>query len=212
MVSPEQHDPAGPSSRPSKRQRLKSIQDEMAALKMQSAAIDKEATTDAASARILEKATQDGDEALLKTQTAGKDMPSPMCAPVVQNDSHLALFPAAEDDEESIESPTAFEQEEEWRTKRGEDEQLLDELPEATRRETLHIVGGVDDDEDDVDEDDEELKEVEGADDVVEQISWSEKEQLARAEVSRFINDRRRKGAISTDKHCGKQIEVRDIV
>jgi hypothetical protein len=99
-----------------------------------------------------------------------------MPAPVVEHGSHLALFTATEEEDEMpIASPIAFEKEEEWRTRRGEDEQLLDELPDDTRREALQIVGGVDDDEEDEDEDEGDegdiLKEIEEGENEQEQLS-----------------------------------------
>jgi hypothetical protein len=92
------------------------------------------------------------------------DVPSVSRAPVLQSETHLALFPQAETEESVILSPTAFEEQEEWRTRRGEDEQLLDDLSEEMRPETLRIVGAVEDDDDD-EEEDEELKEVGEEDD-----------------------------------------------
>jgi hypothetical protein len=93
---------------------------------------------------------------LQEAQAVTKDVSAPLRAPVVQSDSH-PLFPATEEaDDPPIASPTAFEAEKEWRTRRGDDEQLLDDLPPDTRREALQIVGGLDDEEEDEDEDEDE--------------------------------------------------------
>ncbi|KAJ9092007.1 hypothetical protein QFC21_006987 [Naganishia friedmannii] len=199
------------TDRPSTPERL--LQEKMAALTSESAALDAEDAKDVLMSKIHEKAAQEGDHALLKVclsknsrelnkcnadtirtwaksaglkgisrlgkaalvhevalfrnlpdakeMTAVKDVCSPMTAPVVENGSHLALFAATDEDEMPVASPTAFEKEEEWRTRRGEDEQLLDDLPDETRREALQIVGGEDEDEDEDEEDEEILKEVE---------------------------------------------------
>ncbi|KAJ9104195.1 hypothetical protein QFC20_004633 [Naganishia adeliensis] len=148
-----------------------------------------ETPAEVAAVKVQTKALEDNDALLMKSET------------------HLTLFPEAETEESVMLSPTAFQEQEEWRTRRGEDEQLLDDLPEETRRETLRIVGAVEDDDED-EEDDEELKEVGEEDDDAGPLSWTEQEQSTRLNVSRYINERRRKGAISTDKHCSKQIET----
>jgi hypothetical protein len=50
------------------------------------------------------------------------------------------------DIDQAVMDPTHFEQAEEWRTRLNQDEQLLDDLPEDTRREALAVLGGEDDD------------------------------------------------------------------